>query len=96
MITPELITYIETEIRRGVTNDAIQNALIGAGWKATEVAEAFREKFCRLGVDGKYHPNVSFGGSWGEHQIFLCGCQLGPYCIGRAGVTPVILEHKKL
>jgi hypothetical protein len=26
----------------------------------------------------------------------LCGCQLGPYCIGRAGVTPVILEHKKL
>lgn len=42
MITSELITYIETEVRRGVTNDAIQNALIGAGWKATEVGEAFR------------------------------------------------------
>lgn len=41
MITPELITYIEAELRRSVSKDAIQNALIGAGWKPTEVAEAF-------------------------------------------------------
>lgn len=42
MITNDLISYIENEVKRGVSHEAINQALISAGWKALEVADALR------------------------------------------------------
>ncbi len=42
MITNDIIIYIENEVKRGVSHDAISEALIAAGWKSLEVADALR------------------------------------------------------
>lgn len=55
MINPDLISYIESEVARGVTNDLIQNALIASGWNPIDVAEAIRKVAERVqkGESGK-------------------------------------------
>lgn len=42
MITNDLISYIENEVKRGVSHESINQALVTAGWKAIEVADALR------------------------------------------------------
>lgn len=42
MLTNDLIAYIENEVKRGVSHEAISEALVAAGWKALEVADALR------------------------------------------------------
>ncbi len=42
MITNDIIIYIENEVKRGVSHEAIGEALVSAGWKALEVADALR------------------------------------------------------
>lgn len=41
MVTPELVTYIREEMARGVTSEAITQALITNGWPAQDITEAF-------------------------------------------------------
>lgn len=42
MITNDIIVYIENEVKRGVSHEAISEALVAAGWKSLEVADALR------------------------------------------------------
>lgn len=41
MITKELLSYIETQTSRGVEKDLIKKVLIEAGWRETDINEAF-------------------------------------------------------
>ncbi|MCA9390384.1 hypothetical protein KC571_03180, partial [candidate division WWE3 bacterium] len=43
MITPELLTYIVSQRKRGVTDDAIHTVLMNSGWKQIDINDAFRE-----------------------------------------------------
>ncbi len=42
MLTNDIIAYIENEVQRGVSHPGINDALVAAGWKSIEVADAFR------------------------------------------------------
>lgn len=82
MITKELLSYIETQISRGVEKELIKKALMEAGWRELDVNEAF-ESFItplqvslkdttQMQIEGiKVMPTVSGNGSTGLLKTFF-------------------------
>lgn len=40
MVTPEILAYIREQLQAGLARDAISQALVGSGWKITDINEA--------------------------------------------------------
>ena len=41
MVTPELVSYIQSQLAAGVTREALTSALSGQGWAAADIEQAF-------------------------------------------------------
>ncbi len=58
MITNDVLTYIENEVKRGASHSEIMEAMVSAGWQRIEVAEAFRMVSERANPDKAGSPMI--------------------------------------
>lgn len=59
MVTPELISYIKTQLAKGVTEDSLKQTLITSHWLPEDIDQAFLSIKQPLQTPGQISPAVS-------------------------------------
>lgn len=68
MIRQDLVDYIKAQLQKGLSKDDINKTLLSAGWKAEDIAEAFKNSEQNIPISQESH---SYQGGQGSQTVAI-------------------------